>query len=324
VAAALLWVAFPPFSAAETQPVPELTWGAAPALSAAEQAQREGRYQEAIRLYAEAAMDHSQQGSALLGRGTAYELVNQPQKAIEDYRRAIEVDRENYRAMENLAGIYERGGKHISEAIALYRHALKLDPRPEWKENLAAWIAMLETRLQPQTSSAVGCWRLANEKARAGELREAEVLYAKAISLDPEMFAAYYRRGLLRRNVGDLSGAVSDFESTVRISPTFRGGFVQKGLTHEQMGEREQARNDFEQAAKFDPRDPEALYHLARSLDSAEDLGRAADLYQRALCLKPGAELRKLIMDKIAGLPATVKSDTKRGSTPPNNLKQLW
>jgi len=90
------------------------------------------------------------------------------------------------------------------------------------------------------------------------------------------------------------------------------------------MGEREQARKDFEQAAKVDPRDPEALYHLARSLDSADDLGRAAELYQRALSLKPSPELRKLIVDKIAGLPATAKSDTRKSLPSPNNPKQLW
>ncbi len=320
----ILLVVCPSFPAAEEQPVPELSWGSASALSAAEQAYRESRYQDAIRLYTEASKEISEQSAALLGRGMAHEMVNQTQKAIEDYKRAIEVDRGNYRAMENLAGIYERGGRYISEAVTLYIHALKLDPRPEWKENLAAWIAMLKSRLQPGTSSAVGCWHLANRKAREGDPQAAEALYAKAISLNPEMFQAYFNRGLLRRSMGNLSGAIADFEETVRISPTFRGGFVQKGLTHEQIGNRTQARQDLEQAAKVDQRDPEALYYLARLLENANELPRAAQLYQGALGLRPKPELRKLIADRIAGLPATIKSDAKKGSSPTNRLKQLW
>ncbi len=312
------------FSAAEEQPVPELSWKSPSALSDADRAYSECRYQDAIRLYTEACKDLSEQSAALLGRGMAREMVNQTPKAIEDYSKAIEVDRENYRAMENLAGIYERDGKHISEAVKLYRHALNLDPRPEWKETLAVWIAILETRLQPQTSSAVGCWHLANKKANAGAAQEAQALYTKAIGLNPAMFQAYYGRGILRRKMGHLSGAIADFEAAVSISPTFRGGFVQKGLTHEQMGDRVQARQDLEKAARADPRDPEALYHLARFLENANEPGRAAQLYQGALGLRPKPELRKLIMDGIAGLPVTMKADTNKSSSPTKDLKQLW
>jgi tetratricopeptide (TPR) repeat protein len=325
MAAAIIFViGCPAFSAAEAPAVPELRWDATSALGAAEQAYREGRYQDAIRSYTEAAKEVSEQSAAFLGRGMAHEMVNQTPKAIEDYKRAVEVDRKNYRAMENLAGIYERGGRYIPEAITLYRHALKLDPRPEWKENMAAWIAMLETRLQPQAASAVGCWHLANRKAKAGGVQEAEKLYTRAISLNPAMFQAYFNRGLLRRGAGNLRGAVADFEATVSLSPSFRGGFVQKGLTNEQMGDRAQARQDLEQAARVDPRDPEALYHLARFLENASELGRAAQLYQGALGLRPKPELRKLIVDRIAGLPAAIKSDTTKNSSGPDDRKPLW
>lgn len=324
VVAMILLIGCASLPAAADQPVSELDWGSASTLRSAEQAYAENRYHDAIRFYTEASKDPSEQSSALLGRGMAYEMVNQPQKAIEDYKRAIDVDPNNYRAMENLAGIYERGGRNISEAIVFYRHALQLDPRPEWGENIPAWIAMLESRLRPQISSAVGCWHLANRKATAGDVRGAEAAYTKAIILNPVMFQAYFRRGLLRRKAGDLNGAISDFEATVRISPTFRGGLVQKGLTHEQMGNRTQAKEDLEHAVKVDPRDPEALYHLARFLENANELARAAQLYQRALSLRPNPELRKLITERIAGLPETMKSDTKKGSSPTKDLKQLW
>jgi tetratricopeptide (TPR) repeat protein len=323
-AAIILLVGCPSFSAAEEQHVPEVGSGVASALNGAEQAYREGKYHDAIRLYTEASKAGSERSAAFLGRGMAHEMLNHATKAIEDYKRAIEVDRKNYQAMENLAGIYEQGGRHISEAIELYRHALKLDPRQEWKENMPVWIAMLETRLRPQTASAVGCWHLGNRKARAGSVQEAEALYTKAISLSPEMFQAYFNRGLLRRGTGNLSGALADFEATVSISPTFRGGFVQMGLTHELMGDLAQARRDLEQAAKLDPRDPEALYHLARFLEDAKEIGRAAQLYQGALGLRPKPELRKHIMDRMAGLPATKRSDTKEDSSWPHDRKQLW
>ncbi|MGB6065881.1 MAG: tetratricopeptide repeat protein [Desulfomonilaceae bacterium] len=292
------------------------------AFGAADLAYDQGRYRDAVKLYAEAAKDISRRGPALLKRGMTYEMMNQPLKAVEDYKDVLRLDRENYQALENLAGIYERGGKYIAEAITLYRCAMKLDPRPEWKENLAAWIAMLETRLRPLTSFAVGCWHLANRRARAGDVQGAEALYSRAISLDPAMFVAYYRRGLLRKNNGNLSGALADFDATVGISPSFRGGLVQKGLTNEQMGNRDQAREDFEQAVRVDPHDPEALYYLALALENANELERAIQLYQRALGYHPGPQLRVLVSKRIKVLAAKVVTDEKKGSTSPNSRRQ--
>lgn len=324
VAAAIVLVTCPSFLSAAEQPIPELSWEAASAMSNAEQAYREGRYQDAIRFYTAASRNLSDQSASLLGRGMTHEMVNQTSKAIEDYKAAIQADRSNYRAMENLAGIYERSGRHVSEAISLYRHSLELDPRPEWKENIVVWIAMLETQLQPETASAVGCWNLANRKAAAGSVQEAEALYTKAIDLNPAMFQAYFKRGLLRRSAGNLRGAIADFEATVAISPTFRGGFVQKGLTHDQMGDRAQARQDLEQATKVDPRDPTAFFCLARLVEDNNELGRAAQMYERALDLRPKPELRKLIQDRITRLPLSVRTVTNGNLPKSDNRKQLW
>ncbi len=301
--------------------IPELPWSPVSVVSPADQAYNRGSYRDAVKLYTEEAKDASRQVPALQGRGMAYEMINQPGKAVEDYKKVLEIDHENYRALENLAGIYERGGEHISEAIALYRDALKSDPRPEWKENLAVWIALLKTRLRPLTSFAVGCWHLANRRARTADVQGAEALYSRAISLDPAMFQAYYRRGLLRRNNGNLKGALTDFEATVRISPSFRGGFVQKGLTNEQMGNREQGREDFEQAVKCDPGDPEALYYLALVLENANELERAIRLYQSALGHHPRPELRVLVVNRIRGLTVKLKTAAKEGSTFPGNRR---
>ena len=306
---------------AEERPVPSSEINPAEALSAAHRACGQSRYRDAVKMYTEAAKDASQQGPALLGRGMTYEMMNQPLKAVGDYKSALRLDRKNYRALENLAGIYERDGIHTAEAITLYRCAMKLDPRPEWKENLAVWIAMLETRLRPLTSSSVGCWHLANRRARSGDVQGAEALYSQAISLDPAMFQAYFRRGLLRRNAGNLSGALADFKATVGISPSFRGGYVQKGLTNEQMGNKEQAREDFEQAVKVDPHDPEALYYLALGLENANEVGRAVELCHKALGYHPRPELRRLLLKRIKWLAAAIKTDAEKGSISPRRRR---
>ena len=56
----------------------------------------------------------------------AYEMMNQDQKALEDYRKTLEIDPDNFEAMENLAGIYENKGAPVTEAIKLYNGLWRL------------------------------------------------------------------------------------------------------------------------------------------------------------------------------------------------------
>jgi tetratricopeptide (TPR) repeat protein len=113
-------------------------------LALADQAYGEGRFQDAVKLYSQV----PDRAAGFFGSGMANEMLNRADKSVEDYRKAIEADPGHYKAMENLAGIYERGGEHISEAIKFYRQALKLEPRKEWQENLTVCVAMLQSRLK--------------------------------------------------------------------------------------------------------------------------------------------------------------------------------
>ena len=293
-------------------------------LEAADQAYSEGRFQEAIRLYTDAAKAGAQQARAFLGRGMAREMLNQQDKAAEDYKRVLEADPKNYKAMENLAGIWERTGQHVSEAVELYRRALKLDPRPAWKENLEVWIGILQTRLRPEESSAVACWHKGNAKALQGAVDAAEAAYSKAIALNRDMFQAYYSRGLVRMKEGDLAAAVKDFDETIRLSPRLRGGYVHRGLVYEQLGDFRKALDDFTQAADADPRDPQAFYQMGRMLEQAGNLEAALQAYQDAMLLKPKPDLLKVISERTSAVCSAGNLDRNKASAGSKNRKELW
>ena len=210
-------------------------------METAEKALEQGQYQRALSLYNTAASTSGGSARVFLGRGTVYEMLRKRQKAVKDYEKALELDAGNYRAMENLAGIHERGGKKIREAIELYSRALGLDPRPEWKENLAVWIAMLETRLEEHGPSAVQLWNRGNARLAKGDAESAEKMFTQAIELNPLLYQAFFSRGLLRRQKGDLKGAISDFDQCLKNAPSFPGGLVQRGLAYEAMGSGDQA-----------------------------------------------------------------------------------
>ncbi|MBI4962197.1 MAG: tetratricopeptide repeat protein [Desulfomonile tiedjei] len=310
-------------SAADSSPVPRENTPEA-VLEAADRAYNESRFQEAIRLYTQITKIVAPAGRAFVGRGMAHEMTNQPDKAVEDYKKALEADPDNYIAMENIAGIWERNGKNIPEAIELYRRALNLDPRPAWRENLAVWIGILETRLRSEGSSAVACWHKGNDKVLKGDLASAKTAYSKAIALNPAMFQAYYSRGLVRVKNGDLTGALKDFGETIRLSPTLRGCLVQRGLVWEQLGNKQAALEDFKRAAELDPRDPQAFYQLGRTLETEGNLEEALQSYRAAMALKPKPDLLKLLLERTAAASATTTTNGKRHPVGSKKSKGLW
>ena len=177
----------------------------------------------------------------------------------------------------------------------MYKRALALDPRPAWKSVLPVWIAILETRLRPETATAVGCWNLANRQVTNGKTKEAESLYSRAIKLNPKLYQAYFGRGLLRSKTGDLKGALADFEQTGSMAPSSRGWLAHRGIVHKRMGDRGKALEDFQQAIVLDPTDPLAFYELGTLLEEEKEFEAASELYQKALKLRPDPSLRKLI-----------------------------
>lgn len=281
-----------------------------------------GSYRESLDLYSSAIKKNSSQGSLYAERGEVFEMLNQPQKAIEDYKRALQLDSSNRDAMKRLAGMFEQKSATFPEALRLYRRALSAETNPESKNQLLTSIAILQNRLQAEDASAVRCWHLGNQAALRGDYSAAESLYAKAIALDPMMFQAYYSRGLLHFKADRFAEALGDFEQTVRISPTLRGAYVQKGLANLRLGNTEAARRDFEEAARVDPRDPKALYHFAAVLEEHQDYDAAMEKCHEALGRRPEHELRKLIQEKISRL------ELKRGSQSAKNRtrhpRSLW
>ncbi len=291
-------------------------------LASAKSAFSEGRFRDAVGLYSQAMKQDANQSSLYFERGTAYEMINQHQKAIEDFKKSLELDPANYNAMESLAEIYELRSGRFDDALQLYRRALEMAPEPASRARLQTNIAILENRLQPDDNSPVRSWHLGNIKTAAGDLPKAERFYTKAIRMDPLMFQAYFSRGLLRMKAGYVKEALKDFEETVKISPTLRGAYIEKGLANQRLGNAEQAHQDFENAARMDPRDPYALFYYAGALETKKEFQDALQYYNEAMTRNPKPDLRKLIQERIAALGTIPKAELTKN--PGKKVKDLW
>lgn len=293
-------------------------------VNAADEAYAAGRYHDAVKLYTDAAKVLPSEASIFLGRGMAYEMLRDNHKAVENFIKAIQCDPGNYRAMEQLGAVYERMGTKDAEAVALYRKALNLDPRPQWQENLSVSIEMLRTRLKEQQPTAVALWNQANDAARKGDFTRADSLYSRAIALNPLLYQAYFSRGLLNLKRGDFSAAVADFDSGLAIDPRYPGGFVHRGLAHEGLGATKQALADFERAARSDSWDPQAFYHLGRMLEKTGDCVHALQAYEKALTLNPKHDLPRLLSERITAVRPAAEAAKRAGAGRSPAPRSLW
>lgn len=134
------------------------------------------------------------------------------------------------------------------------------------------------------------------EALRAKKYHESEILFEKAIALDPNMVeaqinlgvvlatlgdhksalarldaaiqldntmpVAFNARGLCKSHLKDYSGAIADFDRAVELMPTSATYLSNRAVTKMDMGDNEGARKDLEAALKLSPNDKKAQNNL--------------------------------------------------------------
>ncbi len=122
-------------------------------------------------------------------------MLKQPQRAIDCYRRALEVDPDYVDAICGLAEVLDAEKRH-DDAVALYRKAVELRPG------------------HPQTLTALGTTLVG-----AGKHPEAIELFRQAVTLAPADAAAHLCLGTALEEIGRIAEAESAFEQAIAIDP---------------------------------------------------------------------------------------------------------
>ena len=72
---------------------------------------------------------------------------------------------------------------------------------------------------------------------------------------------AHYSRGACHAQLGNLAGAVSDFDAAIRLAPDNADPWYNRGLTYAEMGEPLRAVEDLSRAIELEPGLAEARYN---------------------------------------------------------------
>jgi Flp pilus assembly protein TadD len=120
-------------------------------------------------------------------------------------------------------------------------------------------------------------------------------LVEECIAADPTRPQAHHQRGMVRSAMGDLNGALSDFDMELRLHPDDLEAILSRGVTLSELGNTTEALASYEQAMRLAPRDPRPYHNrgLLRG-DTADPDGAVSDFSEAINCDPSYAKLEAL------------------------------
>ncbi len=123
--------------------------------------------------------------------------------------------------------------------------------------------------------------------AAAGNFKQAMSSFDRAITLNPQYFAAYIERGNIKDGIGDLAGAIADYTSAISIDSKSAIAYYNRATVLSKSGKHPAAIADYDKAVSIDPNYAQAYMNRGNELDDAGNSQGAIASYDRAIQLRP-------------------------------------
>jgi len=179
---------------------------------------------------------------------------------------------ENARAYNNL-GCYRWKAGEREAAVALFRHAIELDPRfieaycnlaeaCDYNEQWDEGIALMERAKNMAPGNGVLYCVLGHLRERRGDTAEALANYRRAVELSPEYGRANYRLGSLLARQGQCEEAIGHFRAALKVRPGHVGCHFRLAWACQRTGRFEDAIEHYQRALQYAPRLEKARRNL--------------------------------------------------------------
>lgn len=195
--------------------------------------------------------------------GVAYMRQNQPDKAIPNFKNALECRTKYAKAHFGLGVALVDTGRY-REAIAHFNQALQI--KPDYADvHCSLGAALTDT----------------------GDTVNAFYHLKKALQLEPDFVAAHVNLGTLLAREKKLTEAISHFQTALELAPDSEAAHRNLGITLSQQGRWAEAAIHFKKALRQSPYNAELHYDLGMALAATDRLTQAIHHYQTALKINP-------------------------------------
>ena len=179
--------------------------------------------------------------------GTQHMTHAQPEKAVQYFKKTLELKPDYDLAVHNLAQAYRRMGNDEA-ALAGFEHYLTLDP-----------------------SDAFVHYQMGEIWMDRGDTAKAEGLFRKALDLDPQVAAAKNALGVMALQRGDVASAERLIREAIATKPTVRLGHFNLALIAEQRGDIRTAEREYLEELKLHPDAYKAAFNMSRLYEKVGD-----------------------------------------------------
>ncbi len=220
--------------------------------------------------------------------GNEYYRRHEYARAIDRYKRALELKPDYDLVVINMANAYRALGRD-QEAMVGYRRFMELDPK--------------NAQIRYETAQIL---------IDNGKLDEAQVELARALQLEPKLAAARNALGVLALRKGDVGGAEKEIRAAIAEKPDVRLAHFNLALLAEQQGDMQRAIAEYAKEIELHTNSYKAAFNLGRVYERVGDRRAQIDAYRKAIEMNPSfAEghlfLAKLYLDLEQNLDEAVR-----------------
>ena len=208
------------------------------------------------------------------------------QRMVEHLTERIEANPRDTEALGGRGLAYAELGDHRRSAEDNGRIiALEPDNAGAYLDRARAYSAMEEHRLAP--GDAVTHYSRGACKAELGDLAGAMSDFDAAIELEERFGLAFYARGITNVNLGAHEAALGDFDAALGLDPDNASALRGRGVALGSLGRYDEAVRDFDRSLELDPGNAETLAARGAAHTSLEQHELAIEDYSRVINLDP-------------------------------------
>lgn len=192
-------------------------------------------FNKAIEFYTKAIELDKKYATAYNNRGSAYDEIKQYENALKDLTLALEMEPESATTLNNLGLAYNNSGL-FDKAVDMYTKSIAIRPR-----------------------DAVTFTNRGSAYSEKGIFDKALEDLNKAVELNPKLAEAYAHRAGVYEQMEKLNDAVADYTKAIEIRKNYPEAYANRAVLYAKLEKFDEALADCNEALKLNPDYPEAL-----------------------------------------------------------------
>jgi predicted O-linked N-acetylglucosamine transferase (SPINDLY family) len=230
--------------------------------------------------------------------GNACRAAGDLEKAVDCYRRALEIDPAYLPARYNLGLVLHQIGR-LDEAEECFRRLAAVDPGDKDALVHLGSILCKQSRFEEGAETLrkalhlapddANLWIiLANACQQLGDTRQAVEAYGRALELEPDSVDAAIELAGVLLNEGDVDQAIERYRAAIRVRPDFAASHNALGCALAQLGRVGEADESLRMAVGLQPDHADAHHNLGNLRRMLGARLEALRCFEEASRLRPG------------------------------------